>query len=63
MEYGTNTWISFGATPESLKNLVESHHYCLRQFNLQTKCLVPIAEPVWQSPYANLILVPKERVG
>lgn len=62
MEYGTNTWPSFGANPEDLKELVHKHHYVLRLFNLQKQKLVPATEEVWQSDYTNLVLVPEERV-
>lgn len=62
MEYGTNTWPSFGATPKDLKELAHKHHYVLRLFNLQKQKLVPATEEVWQSKYTNLVLVPEERV-
>ena len=62
-EYGTNTWPKFGATPEDLKNLAQVHSYQLRIFNLKSKNLIPITESTWLSGYANIILVPEERIG
>jgi FkbM family methyltransferase len=62
-EYGTNTWPKFGATSEDLKKLAEKHSYQLRIFNLKTKNLVPVKEETWLSGYANIILIPEERLA
>ncbi|MEH1789726.1 MAG: FkbM family methyltransferase [Nostoc sp.] len=62
-EYGTNTWPSFGATPEDLKKLAQKHSYQLRVFNLKPKNLVSVTEETWLSGYANLILIPEERLA
>lgn len=62
IEYGTNTWIDFGATGEDLKNLVKKHSYLLKMYNLQNKILDDVTDDVWLRPYTNLILVPEERI-
>lgn len=62
VEYGTNTWPIFGASCEDLKAISCQHGYALLLFNPQKEKLVSITEDVWQSHYANLILVPEERL-
>jgi len=62
-EYGTNTWPKFGATPENLKDLAQVHSYQIRIFDLKNKNLIPITESTWLSGYANIILVPEERIA
>jgi FkbM family methyltransferase len=63
MEYGTSTWIKFEATPKDLKELLQQYSYQIRLFDWQRKSLIPITEEVWSSPYANLVLVPMEKLG
>jgi FkbM family methyltransferase len=60
VEYGTNTWPTFGATPDGLKTLLREHHYELRSFDYQTKRFVETSEEIWKSSYTNLFLCPKE---
>ena len=62
-EYGTNTWPTFGATSEDLKNLAQKCSYQLRIFNLKTKSLVPVKADTGLSGYANIILIPEERLA
>ena len=62
VEYGTNTWPCFGATPDGLETLADTYNYALRLFNPQKKELVSIPEEFWNTPYSNLILVPEERI-
>lgn len=62
-EYGTNTWPKFGSTPEDLKILAQLHSYQLRTFDLNNKHLIPVTESTWLSGYANIILVPEERIA
>jgi FkbM family methyltransferase len=59
LEYGTNTWPTFGATPQGLKELTKNYHYVVRKFDLQKQDLVPISADVWQMAYVNLILTPE----
>jgi FkbM family methyltransferase len=61
MEYGTNTWPAFGATPQELLEILAERQYVVRQFNPRTAHLYTPDESIWQSHYANLILVPAER--
>ncbi|MGI0480756.1 hypothetical protein ACN4EE_08190 [Geminocystis sp. CENA526] len=60
IEYGTNTWPSFGATPEKLKQLMTKYNYLIYSFNSIKKTLATITEDIWQSPYTNLVLMPEE---
>ncbi|MDZ8052242.1 MAG: FkbM family methyltransferase [Aulosira sp. ZfuVER01] len=62
-EYGTNTWPSFGATPKDLKNLAKKYSYLLKMFDMSTKRFVSVTEDIWLSPYANIIMLPEERLA
>jgi FkbM family methyltransferase len=62
-EYGTNTWPSFGANPDDLKNLAKKYSYALKMFNLKTNSFVFLTEDIWLSAYANLVLIPEERLS
>ena len=61
-EYGTNTWPNFGATSDDLKNLAQSYSYQLRIFDINNRNLTLIPQETWQSGYANVILIPEERL-
>lgn len=63
VEYGTNTWPAFGATPAQLLELLHERKYVVRQFNPRSGRLFQPDETIWQSHYANLILVPAERAS
>jgi FkbM family methyltransferase len=60
MEYGLNTWPAFGVTGEDLKQLMKDFGYTINIFSMQKQKLVPVTDEVWESPYINLILAPKE---
>lgn len=62
-EYGTNTWPSFGASSEQLLTLLKSRRYAVGVFDAAAKRVVPPEADLWESGYANLILVPEERLG
>jgi FkbM family methyltransferase len=59
VEYGTNTWPSFDATPRSLMLLADRYRYELRVFDIKQKSLVPIPADIWERPYVNLVLLPR----
>jgi len=61
VEYGTNTWPVFGATPAQLLDLLTERRYVLRQFDARTRRLVEAPAAIWESHYTNLILVPAEK--
>lgn len=63
VEYGTNTWSVFGATPAQLLELLSERRYVLRQFDIQARRLVEPATTIWESPYTNLILLPAEKAN
>jgi FkbM family methyltransferase len=61
MEYGSNTWSAFDATPESLKLLARETGYAINLFHPQEQKLVRATDDVWGQAYINLILTPEER--
>ena len=61
IEYGMNTWPSFGATPEQILALAEAHRYSVVRFDLATKSFGPLPANIWDQPYDSLVLVPRER--
>jgi FkbM family methyltransferase len=58
VEYGMNTWPSFGVTSADLKKLAAEYDYSLRLFDPFEQRLIEVAEEVWQSAYVNIVLAP-----
>jgi len=54
---------TFRTTSEDLKELAQKHLYQLRIFNLKTKSLAPVKEETGLNGYANIILIPEERLA
>ena len=63
VEYGVNTWPAFGATPEQLLELLRERRYAVRQFDPRAGRLFEPDASIWQSGYANLVLVPAEKLN
>ncbi|HEY0404975.1 MAG TPA: FkbM family methyltransferase [Pyrinomonadaceae bacterium] len=61
-EYSINTWASFEVTHGDLKALARQFKYALRLFDPQAQQLAAVGEDVWQYPYANIIMIPDERL-
>lgn len=59
VEYGMNTWPSFGVTADDLKNLAARYRYGLRLFDPVSKRLAAVGDEIWQSGYVNIVLVPE----
>lgn len=57
-EYGTNTWPAFGATAEQLTILMREHDYSIGTYDVSRQVVVPAGPQVWNSAYANLVLMP-----
>lgn len=60
LEYGTNTWPSFGATPSGLRQLANRFGYAPRVFDMQKQEFVTIPDEIWSKTYVNLVLVPEK---
>jgi FkbM family methyltransferase len=58
MEYGTNTWPSFGATKERLYQLLHKHNY--RAMDASANKTIDINDAAWGLPYVNFVLRPAE---
>ncbi len=59
-EYGANTWPAFNATATQLLELLAQVDYSVGVFDVEGKRVLPVEDSVWDSPYANLILQPRE---
>lgn len=62
-EYSVNTWASFGASFAQLEELSRNHSYQLRLFDQQKQRLTPLSKNIGQSAFANVVLVPQERLS
>jgi FkbM family methyltransferase len=62
-EYGTNTWPAFGATKESLLALIAERNYFVGVFDTIRKRVRRADSGIWDLPYINLILQPKENAN
>jgi FkbM family methyltransferase len=60
-EYSINTWNIFGATHQELKELAQRFKYTLLLFDPLAQKLVSLSDEVWQSSYANVVMMPSER--
>jgi len=60
IEYSTNTWPAFDATPQRLKDLMNQQRYSISQITFDGR-FAPIGENVWNKEYVNLALIPRER--
>lgn len=62
-EYGTNTWPAFGACAASLLAMLGERGYRAGLFDAVSRTVRPADGRVWDSHYANLILLPVERAA
>jgi FkbM family methyltransferase len=62
VEYGTNTWPVFGVGARDLQALASSLNYTCNVFDTAEEAFRVANESDWNLPYANIILIPAEKV-
>lgn len=63
VEYSTNTWPKFGATAEDLLRLAADRGYAVKLYDLARCRLIEPPPGLWNSGYANVLLLPNDRVA
>lgn len=61
MEYGTNNWPKYGATPDALSAMTEKNGYSIHICDTKDNCVRPVTSSVWGEQYVNLLLLPSEK--
>jgi FkbM family methyltransferase len=61
IEYGVNTWPTFGSTPDMLLDFAKSLNYRVYRLDPPPTQTRPITAEDWSSVYSNLLLSPIER--